>query len=178
MAVRLCTRPRSCQFGLVRLENLAVRHSASVYVHFGLHLGLYAQKTWLYAPARVCTSPFVPAGSQNMALRPVLSEHVPFLARLGLCTLKTWLYAAGRVCMFPLQPIWASTPRKPGCTPCACVPFVACTPRKPGYTPHFGYARARYSPFVAVCLENLAVCPWASVYVPFGAHMGLYARET
>ena len=76
----MCTRPRSCPIGPVRpenlalrpvlsmhvsvrpvrLENLAVRPWASVYVPFVVHLGLYARETWLYAPGRVYTSPFVP----------------------------------------------------------------------------------------------------------------------
>ena len=72
---------------------------------------------------------------------------------MGLNARQTWLYPPARVWMCPFVPVWA------------------CMPGKPSFTPPS-------SPFRSVRAEKLAVRPWASVHVPVGARLDLYARET
>ena len=95
-------RASSRLLGHVHLENLAVRCWTSVYIPFGAHLSPYA---WLYAPARVCASPFVTVWVCT-PLKPGFTPRFEYArARWGMYAMKTGLYAAVRV------------PRKPGCTP-------------------------------------------------------------
>ena len=54
----------------------------------------------------------------------------------------------------------------------------SCTLWKFGFTPPNEYARARFSTFGAVRGENLALRPWAIVYVAVCSRLGLYAPKT
>ena len=117
-------------------------------------MGLYVQKTWLYAPVRGSTCPFVPC------LAPWTFVHVPVRTRFGLCARETWWYAPTRVCTSPFVSVWV------------------CTPPKSGFTPPNEYARARSSPLGPVPPENLAVLPCTYVTVPVRARVVLYAWDT
>ena len=102
------TRPRSCPFGPVRPSKLALRPLLSIHVAVLARLGLYALKTWMYSPGRVCmfllesiwtctprkpgctplgvgtrprSCPIGPVCPINLA---VCSMHVPDLAGIGL----------------------------------------------------------------------------------------------
>ena len=130
-----------------------------MHVPFRAGLGLYARKTRLYSPGRVCTCLFVPVWfctPGNQAVRPGTCVHVPVRAHLGQYAWKTWLYAPGQVCTCPFVSVWACTPE----------------------TPLDVWEHARSCPFGPVGPGNLAVRPWTYVYVPVGALLGLYGRET
>ena len=129
---------RSSPFGPVRLENLAVRSWAWVFVPFGAHFGLFAKETWMYAPGCVCTfslEPMLACTPRKPGCVPWACVYVPVRARFGLYAQETRLYAPGRVCTCPFVPVRAYTPGKPGFTPldeCARARSCPFGPARPG----------------------------------------------
>ena len=125
--------------------------------------------------------PFGPACPITLALRPFFRMHVPDCARLGLYALKKpGCTPLGKyLCPF-WSLFWACMPSKHACI------FLSMSLRPP-FCSSFGhvrlanladYARGRSSQVGPLRLENLAVLPCTCVYIPFGAHLGLYAEET
>ena len=134
-----------------------------VHVCVRVRLGLYSRVTWLHAPGRVCTGPFVPV----WACTPRKPGFTP-----------PEVYARAR--SSPFGPVQSG---KPGCTPldvrtrARSCRFWPCTPGKPGCTPLRECARPRTCQFGSVPPQYLALRLLTSMHVPVRASLGLYARK-